>query len=283
MKIVCEKDFDNLQDGNKLVGNKPILKQSCINFNGRNNILVCDEKVCLEHSNLTFKGDNSLIFLCRSRHVYKLNVSIFHNSVFFIGCDNYFNGVLNVVLSEQKHVYIGDNGLFSFGIWIRIADPHLIYDIETKCRKNTTRSVFIGDHVWIGQSAMILKGTQISSGSIVGAMSVVAGKRIYSNESWAGNPARLVAKSIFWEGECVHSWRTEETTRNFVNIQINHIYEYSDPEYISFDGIDIELSALATSFEKYEYLKKLNELKAKNRFALFETKKRKYFSFPVLK
>lgn len=128
-----------------------------------------------------------------------------------MGKDNYINGRLSVILSEQKHVIFGSDCAISFGVWIRTAAPHLVYDAETKQRLNPSKSVFVGDHVWIGQSAMLLKGTQISSGSIIGAGSVVAGKRIPANTSWAGNPARQVKEGIFWSGQCVHRWQDKET------------------------------------------------------------------------
>lgn len=80
-------------------------------------------------------------------------------------------------MSEHKHCFIGDNCMFSFDILIRNSDHHLIYDCENNKRINPTKSVFIGDHVWIGQLVNILKGTRIDSGSIVGASSVVAGKK----------------------------------------------------------------------------------------------------------
>ena len=69
----------------------------------------------------------------------------------------------------------------------------------------------MGDHVWLGQTATVLKGTQVDSGSIIGAMSLVAGKRIGHNESWGGNPARRLGDGVFWERSCVHNWQQEQT------------------------------------------------------------------------
>lgn len=273
MKITCERDLQSLSDGNLFLGEFPILKNTNISINGRDNILFCEKNVCIENSNLSFSGNNSVIYLCSNRHSYKLNVSTFNNSALFIGCNNYFNGTLNIILSEEKHVYIGDDGLFSVGIWLRIADPHLIYDVETKKRKNPTASIFIGDHVWIGQSAMLLKGTQISSGSIIGGMSVVSGKHIVSNESWAGNPVRKISENIFWKGDCVHNWTTPKTQQNEYAYIEDFIYQYTSEEYIAFSSIDHELSNCQTARAKINYLSQLNETKTKNRFALKKAKR----------
>ena len=109
-----------------------VLLNSAITFSGENNILFCGKDVVLSDCNINFNGNNSVIYLCSSRHEYKLNVTANHNCAFYAGKDNYFNGILNVVLSEQKHVFIGNEGLFSFGIWLRVADPHLVYSVADK-------------------------------------------------------------------------------------------------------------------------------------------------------
>ncbi len=174
------------ENGNYFLGEEPILQNSSISFKGKNNILYCEKDVKLVDSKIVFNGNESVVFLGMNRNEYRINISVFNHQVCFWGRNNFINGVVNVVLSEQKHVFIGDDNLFSFGIWIRNADPHLIYDINTKKRTNFSKSIFIGDHVWLGQSSMILKGAQIGSGSIVSAMSVVPDVRIPSNECWGG-------------------------------------------------------------------------------------------------
>lgn len=199
--ITIEKDGDykNLKDGNVILGTKPVLNSSRIRFVGQNNILYCEEGVKLSHSNIDFNGSNSLIYLGTSPYKYFLNVYINNDQVFHMGKNNYINekGKLTVILSEQKHLYIGSYCLFSTEVVFRNADPHLIYDGKTKKRINQTKSIFIGDHVWVGYHALILKGSQIDSGSIIGAMSVVANKKVPHNTSWAGNPAKQIKSNIF--------------------------------------------------------------------------------------
>ena len=45
---------------------------SKIIFNGKNNILFCDENVCLEDSILNFECNNSVIYLSSNKHKYKI-------------------------------------------------------------------------------------------------------------------------------------------------------------------------------------------------------------------
>lgn len=48
---------------NVFIGNLPKMTNSKIIFNGKNNILFCDENVCLEDSILNFECNNSVIYL----------------------------------------------------------------------------------------------------------------------------------------------------------------------------------------------------------------------------
>lgn len=133
-----------METDNKLcfMGEKPVLKNSVIENMGENNILFCEKNVVLVNSKIDFRGSDSLIYLSSSRCEYKLNIAIHNQQVCFWGRDNYINGIVNVILSEQKHIFIGSDNLFSLGIWMRNADPHLIYDSETKERVNSTQSIY---------------------------------------------------------------------------------------------------------------------------------------------
>ena len=260
-----------LEKNNKILGGFPRIENSRITFRGKNNILFCEQGVALKNSMISFNGDNAVAYLSRNRHNYMLELSVNSGNVFYMGPDNYMNGILHVILSERKHVFIGREGVFSFGIWIRNADPHLIYSCENGHRRNNTKSIYLGDHIWVGQSAMILKGTEIDSGSIVGAMSVVTGKRIGHNSSWAGNPARKISDSIFWDEDCVHNWDLEKTRKSQVYASYKetdperYIYEYDSDQTIPFRELD-EAFDLNSPEKNVEYLKALAESNCKNRF-----------------
>ena len=76
-----------------------------------------------------------------------------------------------------------------------------------------SKSIVIGDHVWIGQNSLILKGTYVGSGAIIGANSVVSGKKIGSNSIWAGNPVKELRKGIYWLRTSSKNWGMEETLK----------------------------------------------------------------------
>lgn len=273
------EDAEKLSDGNQIKGVFPKLEKSKIIFEGKNNILYCEEDVTLQKSILKMKGNNSVIYLGKSKYPYKLNISVFNDCVFHMGRNNYMNESLTAILSEQRHCLIGDDGVFSFGIFIRTADPHLIYKCETGERINPSKSVYIGDHVWIGQNCLILKGTQIDSGCIIGGMSVVAGKHILYNEVWAGNPVKRISDKIFWDRESVHEWVKEQTDASndyaeYIEKYKNEgctkdfwIYNYSEKEALEYSVLDEQLIEVENSVDRCNILLRLHKNKVKNRFA----------------
>lgn len=215
----CVKDNNN----NNIYANQQ--SDVKIIMDGCNNILWIDDGVKFDKDSLIhFKGNNSMVYFGRNKNIIKINLSINNNCTFSFGRNNYINGKMNVVISEETNVIIGDDCLFSFGIWIRTADPHLIYDCTSHSRLNYSKDIIIGDHVWIGQNTLILKGTQVGSGSIIGACSVVSNKIIHSNACFAGNPVRNVKNNIYWNDSCVHAWTFKETKKYEKNSSKEWIY-----------------------------------------------------------
>lgn len=253
--VTSQKDPITLN--NKVLGEFPELYHSKISFAEENNILYCETGVKLEDNTVQFQGSDSLIYLSTNRHNYKLSVSIYNGSTLMMGKHNYINGKLNLILSEGKNIIIGNDGLFSFGIWMRLADPHLIYDSETMKRINPSKSIYIGDHVWIGQNALILKGTRIGSGCIIGAMSVLSGKKYPSNTIWCGNPARQVKKDVFWLGDCVHNYLPSDTASVETSANGAFLYSNRPKEILNLEEIELQLSKDKTAAGRLEFLRSI--------------------------
>lgn len=267
MKSCCDiKELDSVEN-NKIIGLPSEMINSRIEFHGEGNIIFFDENVVLDASTIRFFGNNSIVFLSSSsKHKTKVKIDVYNNSAFYMGKNCNTTRPIHAVLSEGKHIIIGNDCLFSFKIWFRNADPHLIYDGSTKKRINKSKSVFLGDHVWIGQEAFISKGTKIGSGTIVGAKCVTGGKTFASNCSYAGLPCKLIKENIFWLKPSVHSYTQEQTEASMTYNKNTYLYE-SDSNQLCFDNVDKELSKLENSEEKLEYLKKtLFENADKNRF-----------------
>jgi len=257
-------------ENNSVIGAENLtMDDSEIVFAGVNNILLIEDKAVLRHSRICFKGNNSIVYLSSSgRRYYHIDVELHQSCAFFCGKNNFFNGALKVRLSEHKHMLIGSGCLFSMGIWVRTADPHLVYSAASRQRVNPSKSVYIGDHVWIGQEVMLLKGSQIFSGSIIGARAVVAGKRIPSNTSFAGNPAKKIGDGVFWDEPCVHNWSEKQTaaSQHYTGKE-SFVYQYTEGESIPFDSLEQRLCDAVTAEDKRDILQAVAQNSNKNRFA----------------
>ena len=74
-------------------------------------------------------------------------------------------------------------------IWGR--DHGILPDKLIRTQPYTHAPVTIGDDVWIGASAVVLKGFSIGNGAVIGAGAIVT-KPIPPNAIAVGNPARVI-------------------------------------------------------------------------------------------
>lgn len=89
-------------------------------------------------------------------------------------------------------VTIGADCFLAWDVVILDRDYHAIDGTADR-----PRPVTIGDHVWIGCRAMVLKGVTIGSGAVVGAGAVVT-RDVPPGALVAGNPAVVVRETVTW-------------------------------------------------------------------------------------
>lgn len=271
--IDSAESLSNLK-GNAFLGFPPELASSTISFEGKGNIFVCEKGVKLKNSHIKFKGNNALVVLNASKHPLRIDVTAWSNSVFYLGRDSFFSpvGVLYAIASDERSIIIGDDTLFSFNIWMRTSDPHLVYSVDTMKRINASKDVLVGDHVWVGQEVLLLKGTTIGSGSIIGGASVCAGKVIPSNCSWAGNPAKQISKNVFFSKKSVYRFSEGDEERFSTFHKKKYIYRSSKTNH------DVFLNSIyrcETPEEKLKLLQDFFSVNDKNKLALAEIQKEK--------
>lgn len=98
-----------------------------------------------------------------------------------------------VTIDCFKNIKIGNGVVISKGAIIRDSDNHQIFYSDYEMSK----PIIIGDHVWIGIRAIILKGVKIGDGSIITAGAVV-NKDVPPNCMVAGVPAQIKKEGIEW-------------------------------------------------------------------------------------
>jgi acetyltransferase-like isoleucine patch superfamily enzyme len=107
-----------------------------------------------------------------------------------IGSRTYLNRGVEVHCATS--VAIGEDCAIAWGVLIMDNDAHSINGVYGRS------PITIGDRVWIGQGARILKGVSIGDGAVVGAGSIVT-KDVLAGSVVAGSPAREIASNVRWD------------------------------------------------------------------------------------
>lgn len=97
----------------------------------------------------------------------------------------------NAFLWCANTISIGSDTIVAPDVIIRDSDGHYIDGGEKSA------PITIGNHVWIGARAIILKGVTIGDNAVIGAGSVVT-HDIPANCLAAGNPAKVIRENITW-------------------------------------------------------------------------------------
>jgi acetyltransferase-like isoleucine patch superfamily enzyme len=113
-----------------------------------------------------------------------------------------FNGRIRLLSHEPSSLLIGNGCLFAGDIDVMTSDMHSIIELDSGLRINPARDIMIGNRVWVGQRAMLLKGARIGDGSIIAAGSIVAGE-IPPNSIAAGVPAKVIRSGVTWRQELI--------------------------------------------------------------------------------
>ncbi len=190
IKIRGLKNYNNLKfsrfpshvkitgDHNKLcVAKSAFVGTINVEINGRGNSLTIADDVCLDNINVLFNGDHSDII---------------------IGKRSYISQATLLCVESNTTIHIGRDCMLAHGIEIRTGDSHGIFDRRSRVRLNVGKKVDVGDHVWIANGVLILKGGSIPNGCIIGAQSIVTKALNIQNAVYAGSPVRLIREDIVW-------------------------------------------------------------------------------------
>ena len=100
---------------------------------------------------------------------------------------------------EGTKIIIGNDTLFSSNIKFRTGDSHCVLDASSRRRTNLSKDIILGNHVWVGNSVIVLKGSIIGDNSIIAIGSVLTGKTYPANCIIGGNPAKVIKNNVDWD------------------------------------------------------------------------------------
>lgn len=187
-------------DGNTISTGVRLEQHVAITFKGRDNRLVVAPGSRLRRLTVTFHGHGGEVRIGANPTVGtpQLNLRVGHRGRIILGDDLSTTTTMFVSAVEGASVTFGRDVMVATHVHVRTDDSHAIYDVSTRRRVNPAADVTVGDHVWLGYEATVLRGSDIGPGSVVGTRSIVSGV-IDNNCVAVGSPARVVRRDIAWE------------------------------------------------------------------------------------
>ena len=178
------------------------LRRVKIKVSGNNNQVFVGPKVMMNDSVILVSGDNCKVYIeGGGTNIHHCHIEVRHTDSEIIIKKGFTSEQVSLHTLEGRKIEIGEDCMFSADIYITTSDFHAVIDVNTGMRINPAQDVIIGNHVWLGHGASVLKGALIADNSIVGKDSTVVGKLEQPNSIYVGSPARKVKDGITWKRE----------------------------------------------------------------------------------
>lgn len=189
--------------GNRVLGIDRCLMRRCrITFAGTGNTVEIGDMSTLQSVQITVCGSHNHVLLGDRVSLLGCTFSIEDDSnEINVGSHTYIYNGTELAAIEGTKITLGADCLLSSNIMIRTGDSHSILD-EQGNRINPSGGISIGDHVWIGKGAVVLKNAQIGNNCVIGTGTLVTrSTETLDNAILAGNPAKPIRRNITWDRE----------------------------------------------------------------------------------
>lgn len=121
-------------------------------------------------------------------------ICVTKNGKLIIG-NNFSNTAMMTIVCDEK-ITIGNNVLTSWNTLVMDTDWHAIQRTDTGEVNSYRKQILIGNNVWLCTRSVILKGSEVADGCIIGANSVVTHRFMIPNTLITGNPAMEKCRNI---------------------------------------------------------------------------------------
>lgn len=163
----------------RIGGECPSTISNChINVYGSNNQVLIEDGVGLKDLTIYMGGNGNTIHIKRKTQI---------------------AGKTELAVMEGTIIEVGEDSLFSANVTFRAGDSHSVVDAESGTRLNPSKDIIVGDHVWIGNTVIVTKGTVIGRHCVVATGAVLTGKTYPDYCAIGGNPAKVVKEGISWK------------------------------------------------------------------------------------
>lgn len=188
---------------NKVYFQGAYILKTKIEIVGSNNSIKIGNLSDLRNCSILIIGNGHDISIGEKCQINNTNISFTQTSGKIKIGDKTTIGGAKIYSGEGKIIELGDDCMLSSNIEIRTTDSHSIISLENNKRTNKASNIYIGNHVWLGNSCRIWKGAYIGNNSVIGFGATVS-KNIEPNSLAVGTPASVKKKSITWTRELIN-------------------------------------------------------------------------------
>lgn len=195
-KGICWRhSFHGYRD-NKIILKNAKLYHTKLLFSGRNS-KVCIKGICCQ-CKIEVYGDGNIVNIdsCTELNFTRIIVRGANCNV-TIGAGTRIGSSYMICMGKSNSIIIGEDCMFSENVEIWSSDTHPIFNNGSETITNPSKPIFIGNHVWLGKYAVVLKGVEIGDNAVVGMKSLVT-RDIRRNTLNVGIPATPIKENINW-------------------------------------------------------------------------------------
>lgn len=186
---------------NRLRVGAALLKSTSIRVKGAGNLIEIADRSMLLNCQIFIRGNRNRIIL--GEHVVMKRAEFWiedDENLISIGENTIVAGTTHLAAIEGTSILVGHDCLFASDIRFATGDGHSIIAGDG-ARMNQSKSIKIGNHVWVGTSVIGLKGVEIAGNTTIGTGSLLRGKYDEENVVIAGRPAKVVKRGVNWAHE----------------------------------------------------------------------------------
>ena len=178
--------------------------RSRVQISGTGNIVIIENGAVLMNSLVKIQGNNNVVILHSWSHVSGAELWIEDNDCRLeIGTYTFVGHHSHLACTENgRSLIVGNDGMISSYVQIRTGDSHSLFDSD-KTRINQALDVKIGNHVWIGEGAKVLKGVTLQDNTVVATGAIVTKSVPEKGVLLAGCPAKVIKENISWDTQRV--------------------------------------------------------------------------------
>ena len=151
----------------------------------------------MKDSVILVSGDNCKVMIeGGGTNIHHCNMEVRGNGSAVIISKGFTSEQVSFHACEGRKIIVGEDCMFSAGIYVTTSDFHSIIDDQTQERINNAKDVVVGNHVWVAHGVSVMKGTVIADHVVVGKGSTIIGVLPLSHAIYAGTPAKKVKEGV---------------------------------------------------------------------------------------